>query len=141
MSNRPMTSRPLPSTPLSFLMRYIRARRWQFGALFSVIVAGAACAVLVQYGMKLLVDAMASPDRMAADVWTPLMLFLGLIAIENVMWRSGGWLGARTIVATGVDMRLDLFQHLTGHPMRYFSQHFAGSLGSRITATANAAAL
>jgi ATP-binding cassette, subfamily B, bacterial len=141
MSNRPMTSRPLPSTPLSFLMRYIRARRWQFGALFSVIVAGAACAVLVQYGMKLLVDAMASPDRMAADVWTPLMLFLGLIAIENVMWRSGGWLGARTIVATGVDMRLDLFQHLTGHPMRYFSQHFAGSLGSRITATANAAGM
>jgi len=122
-------------------MRYIRARRWHFSGLFSVIMAGAACAVLVQYGMKLLVDAMASTDRASADVWTPLTLFLGLIAVENVMWRTGGWLGARTIVTTGVDMRLDLFQHLTGHPMRYFSQHFAGSLGSRITATANAAGM
>src|SRR5687767_11937390 len=102
MPNRPITSRPLPNTPLSFLMRYVRARRWQFGGLFSVIMAGAACAVLVQYGMKLLVDAMASADRASADVWTPLALFLGLIAVENVMWRTGGWLGARTIVATGV---------------------------------------
>jgi ATP-binding cassette subfamily B protein len=141
MPNRPTTSRPPPDKPLNFLMRYIRARQWQFGGLFSVIMGAAACAVLVQYGMKLLVDAMASPDRATADVWTPLAVFLGLIAVENVLWRTGGWLGCRTVVATGVDMRLDLFQHLTGHPIRYFSQHFAGSLGSRITATANAAGM
>ncbi|QQP93724.1 ABC transporter ATP-binding protein (plasmid) [Skermanella sp. TT6] len=141
MASGSRTSGPLPRRPLGFLMRYIKARPWQFGGLFSVIVAGAACAVMVQYGMKLLVDAMASPDRATADVWTPLALFLGLIAVENVLWRSGGWLGARTIVSTGVDMRLDLFQHLTGHPMRYFSQHMAGSLGGRITATANAAGM
>ncbi|EWY38998.1 ABC transporter ATP-binding protein [Skermanella stibiiresistens SB22] len=126
---------------MSFLIRYIKARPWQFGVLFGVIVGGAACAVLVQYGMKMLVDAMASPDRATADVWTPLIFFLGLIAIENVLWRTGGWLGCRTIVSTGVDMRLDLFQHLTGHPMRYFSEHFAGALGGRITATANAAGM
>ena len=117
MPNRPTTSRPLPDKPMSFLMRYMRARRWQFGGLFSVIMGAAACAVLVQYGMKLLVDAMAAPDRATADVWTPLALFLGLIAVENVLWRTGGWLGCRTVVATGVDMRLDLFQHLTGHPI------------------------
>ncbi|UEM25011.1 ABC transporter ATP-binding protein/permease (plasmid) [Skermanella mucosa] len=141
MASGPRTAGPLPSRPVSFLMRYIKARPWHFGGLFTIIVGGAACAVMVQYGMKMLVDAMASPDRATADVWTPLALFLGLIAIENVLWRSGGWLGARTIVATGVDMRLDLFQHLTGHPMRYFSQHMAGSLGGRITATANAAGM
>ncbi|GAA4250275.1 ATP-binding cassette domain-containing protein [Azospirillum formosense] len=129
----------IPNRPGRFLLRYIRRRPWSFGGLFSVIVAAAGCAVAVQYGMKLLIDAMASPDRAAADVWTPLGLFLGFIAAENVLWRLGGWLGCRTVLATGVDMRLDLFRHLTGHSMRYFSNHLAGSLGNRIAATENAA--
>ncbi|NUB28648.1 ABC transporter ATP-binding protein [Azospirillum brasilense] len=129
----------IPDRPGRFLLRYIRRRPWSFGGLFSVIVAAAGCAVAVQYGMKLLIDAMASPDRAAADVWTPLGLFLGFIAAENVLWRLGGWLGCRTVLATGVDMRLDLFRHLTGHSMRYFSNHLAGSLGNRIAATENAA--
>ncbi|WP_448208059.1 ABC transporter ATP-binding protein [Azospirillum sp. sgz302134] len=134
-----MTQRPIPSRPVGFLMRYVRLRSWSFGGLFAIIVSAAACAVAVQYGMKLLVDAMAAPDRASADIWTPLALFLGLIAMENVLWRLGGWLGCRTVLATGVDMRLDLFSHLTGHSMRYFSEHLAGSLGNRISATSNAA--
>ncbi len=130
---------PLPNRPIRFLMRYVRRRPWQFGGLLALIVSAAACAVGVQYGMKLLIDAMAAPDRRTVDVWTPLGLFLGLIALENVLWRLGGWLGCRTVVATGVDMRLDLFAHLTGHSMRYFSEHLAGALGNRIGATAGAA--
>ncbi|MGQ9367220.1 ABC transporter ATP-binding protein [Azospirillum sp. ST 5-10] len=131
---------PLPDRPLPFLMRYVRLRSWHFGWLFTFIVGAAACAVAVQYAMKLLIDAMAAPDRPSVDVWTPLGLFLGLIAMENVLWRLGGWLGGRTVVATGVDMRLDLFAHLTGHSMRYFSGHLAGALGNRIAGTATAAA-
>lgn len=38
-----------------------------------------------------------------------------------------------------VDIRVDLFKHLTGHPMRYFTEHFAGSLGNRISALGAAA--
>ncbi len=139
MSAGVMNARPIPSRPIRFLTGYVRRRPWQFGTLFAIIVGAAACAVGVQYGMKLLIDAMASPDRQTADVWSPLGLFLGLIAMENVLWRLGGWLGCRTVLATGVDMRLDLFQHLTGHSMRYFSEHLAGSLGNRIASTENAA--
>ena len=107
-----------------------------------LIVGAASCAVAVQYGMKLLVDAMAqgSANRGAADVWFPLGLFIGLIVVENIFWRLGGWLGCRTVVASVVDIRVDLFKHLTGHPMRYFTEHFAGSLGNRISALGAAAA-
>lgn len=38
-----------------------------------------------------------------------------------------------------MDIRVDLFQYLTGHPMRYFNEHFAGSLGNRISAVGQAA--
>lgn len=131
----------LPIRPLAFLWHYVRARPWHFGGLLSLVVSAALCAVAVQYGMKLLVDAMAAgtAERGAADVWSPLWLFLGLIVVENVFWRLGGWLGCRTVVASCVDIRVDLFKYLTGHPMRYFNEHFAGSLGNRISAVGQAA--
>jgi ATP-binding cassette subfamily B protein len=104
-----------------------------------LVVGAASCAVAVQYGMKLLVDAMAEPDRARAAVWAPLGLFMALIVMENVFWRLGGWLGCRTVIASCVDLRVDLFKYLTGHPMRYFTEHFAGSLGNRISAAGQAA--
>ncbi|WP_278361415.1 ABC transporter ATP-binding protein [Stutzerimonas kunmingensis] len=132
---------PLPSRPVAFLWHYICARPWHFGGLLALIIGAASCAVAVQYGMKLLVDAMAqgTADRASANVWWPLGLFIGLIVSENVLWRLGGWLGCRTVVASVVDIRVDLFRHLTGHPMRYFTEHFAGSLGNRISAVGQAA--
>lgn len=109
-----------------------------FGSVFVIIMGAASSAVGVQYAMKLLVDAMDSTVRASANVWAPLTLFLVLITLENLLWRLGGWQGSRAIVASGVDIRLDLFEHLTGHSMRYFNQHFSGALGNRITTTASA---
>jgi ATP-binding cassette, subfamily B, bacterial len=124
--------------PAAFVTHYVRRRASQFAGLLGLVLAAATCATAVQYGMKLLVDAMALGDRGHRAVWGPLLLFVGLIAAENVLWRLGGWLGCRTIVASGVDIRLDLFRYLTGHPMRYFADHMSGALGGRITATAGA---
>jgi ATP-binding cassette, subfamily B, bacterial len=82
---------PLPSappflrSPLSFLTQYVRVRRWHFAGLLALIVGAAACSVGVQVGMKLLVDAMAGPERNPGIVWTPLALFIGLIAIEHAL--------------------------------------------------------
>src|SRR5690606_25670924 len=129
---------PLPNRTVPFLWHYVTMRPWHFGGLMGLVIGAAGCAVAVQYGMKLLVDAMAENTRQAS-VWTPLLLFLGLIVLENILWRLAGWLGCRTVVASVVDIRVDLFRHLTGHPMRYFNEHFAGSLGNRISALGAAA--
>jgi ATP-binding cassette subfamily B protein len=119
-----------------FLWQYACRRPGAFGALFALIVAAAACSVGVQYGMKLIVDTMASDDRTSRAVWQWLGLFIVLIAAESVFWRLSGWLGCIAVVRTGVDVRLDLFRHLSGHSLDYFSRHLAGALGGRITATA-----
>lgn len=129
---------PLPHRPLAFLWHYIVRRPWHFGGLLLVISGATSSAIAVQYGMKLLVDAMTG-DRATADVWWPLVFFMSLIVLENIFWRLGGWQCCRTLVTTCMDIRVDLFQHLTGHPMRYFNEHFAGSLGSRIAAVGSAA--
>ena len=128
----------LPHNAVPFLLLYITRRPWMFGSVFIIIMGAASSAVGGQYAMKLLVDAMDSSVRSTAHVWTPLFLFLGLITVENLLWRLGGWQGSRAIVASGVDIRIDLFVHLTGHSMRYFNQHFSGALGNRITTTASA---
>jgi ATP-binding cassette subfamily B protein len=122
-----------------FLWHYVGQRPWSYASLAALIIAGASCAVAVQYGMKLLVDTMSQAGRHSTQVWLPFGVFIALIALENVFWRLGGWLGCRTVVASCADMRVDLFSHLTGHPMRYFAEHYAGALGSRISATGSAA--
>ncbi|MHC8367206.1 ABC transporter ATP-binding protein [Pseudomonas sp. ZT5P21] len=129
----------LPDQPIAFLWRYVRRRPLHFGGMLFLVVGAASCAVAVQYGMKLLVDVMTLGDRASAHIWFPFSLFIGLIVLENIFWRLGGWLGCRTVVASCADLRVDLFSHLTGHPMRYFSQHFAGALANRISSAGAAA--
>ena len=136
---RASTATPLPERAVPFLIRYVSLRPWHFGAMFLLIVGAASCAVAVQYGMKMLVDVMTLGDRRSEHVWFPFFLFLGLIVVENLFWRLGGWLGCRTVVASCADLRVDLFNHLTGHPMRYFAQHFSGSLANRISSAGAAA--
>ncbi|CAM3122586.1 ABC transporter [Pseudomonas floridensis] len=137
MLKNPFT--PLPAQALAFLTRYVLLRPWHFGIMLVLIIGAASCAVAVQYGMKMLVDVMTLGDRRSEHIWFPFVLFIGLIVVENLFWRLGGWLGCKTVVASCADMRVELFNHLTGHPMRYFSQHFSGSLANRISSAGAAA--
>jgi ABC-type multidrug transport system fused ATPase/permease subunit len=127
---------PFFSGPLAFVLHYVRtAARGTSPASWTMVLGAAGCAIAVQYVMKLLVDAMAGP-RDGSAAWTALAIFIGLISIESLLWRVSGWLGCRTTVGAGVQMRLDLFDYLNGQPMRYFADNLAGSLGQRLTATA-----
>ena len=105
-----------------------------------LVLAAAVCGVGVQYGMKMMIDAMSTSSRhgRGADVELRVGLFISMIFLEAVLWRLSGWLGARTTIRVGKDMRVDLFDHLAGHSMRFFHEHLSGSLGHRLTSTANA---
>ena len=117
----------------NLVVHYISARAGRFAILIGLVMTAAACAVGIQYVMKFLVDAMAQPAEGNVGI---LAIFLGLIAAENVFWRMSGWLGCRTTLEAGVQVRLDLFDYLASQPMRYFAENLAGSLGQRVTATA-----
>lgn len=120
----------------AFILHYVRGRALQFIALLVMVSTAAACAVSVQYAMKLLVDALTGPREGSSAAWTALALFIVLIAVESLLLRLSGWFGCHTTVGIGVDVRLDLFDYLNGQPMRYFADNLAGSLGQRITSTA-----
>jgi ATP-binding cassette subfamily B protein len=86
--------------------------------------------------MKTLVDNMAAGPHAVSRVWTAFFLFCVLIAMESGFWRVTAMLSCRFTIGVGVNMRLDLFNHLSGQSMRYFSDNLAGALGQRVTGTA-----
>src|SRR4051794_7007562 len=88
-------------SPLAFVAHYLQLRWLNFTSLALVAMGAAACSVGVQYGMKLLVDAMAGGGANATATWHALTLFLVLIAIESILWRVSGWLGSRATIASG----------------------------------------
>jgi len=89
--------------------------------------------------VKHLVDVLGLRAPPAAVLWGAVGLLLGLVAGDNLLWRLASWVSTHAFVAVGGDMRLDLFNHLSGQGTRYFVEQLPGALAGRITAAANAA--
>ena len=127
-----------PRRPIAFLWHYIRRRPFLHFAALASVLAAASCACVAQYGLKLIVDAMAQGIDHIAVAWRALALFAGLLAAESVLWRLGSCLGYRAMLVDKAEAKLDLFDHLGGHSSRYFTDLLSGSLANRISSTGDA---
>lgn len=123
-------------SPFAFVMHYVHARRAAFAGLTATVVLAASCSVVIQWQIKLLVDAMTGLAQGQARAWHQVGVLVVLIAVESLFWRASGWLACRATLSAGVLMRLDLFRYLSGQSIRYFADNLAGSLGQRITGMA-----
>ena len=103
------------------------------------VLGAVGCAIGAQYAVKNLVDVLGLGDPSDWQLWSAVALLLELVAGDNLLWRLAGWVATHAFVAVGGDLRLDLFEHLSGHGTRYFSDRFPGALAGRITNAANAA--
>jgi ATP-binding cassette, subfamily B, bacterial len=127
-----------PRRPIAFLWHYIRRRPLLHFAALASVLAAASCACAAQYGLKMIVDAMAQGVDHIAMAWRALAVFAGLLAAESLLWRLGSWLGYRAILVDKAEAKLDLFDHLGGHSSRYFTDLLSGSLANRISSTGDA---
>jgi ATP-binding cassette subfamily B protein len=121
--------------PVRFLLHYVHRRLWGHLAVLAAVLAAVGCAIGSQYAVKNLVDALEARNP---DIWAAVGLLFGLVAGDNLLWRLAGWISTSVFVAAGGDVRLDLFDHLSGHGTRYFTDRFPGALAGRITTAANA---
>ena len=124
--------------PLAFIARYLRRRLVAHAVIVTAVLAAVGCSVTTQYGVKTLVDALASPAHGGSAVWFAFILLVSLIAADNLLWRVASWIANDAFVKVTGDLRSDLFRHLTGHAPSYFQDRLPGMLTSRITATSNA---
>jgi ATP-binding cassette subfamily B protein len=127
----------LSTTPSGFCLRYLKVYRWQL-VLMAILEAGqAACAIMLLYAIKQMMDAVAMAKEMQVDVWASVEESLWLFGLFNLgivlFSRASGSL----LVMTGPPMRRtvrrELFAYLQNHSQRYFLSHFAGSLANRIS--------
>jgi ATP-binding cassette subfamily B protein len=123
--------------PFGFVLRYVRQRALAHGVVLASVIAAVMCSVGTQYALKTLVDTLAGGPGTAA--WIAFAVLAAVLAADNLLWRVGGWIAAGTFPAVTADMRADLFRHLSGHAPAFFAGRSAGTLASRVTATANAA--
>jgi ATP-binding cassette subfamily B protein len=124
--------------PLAFIARYLRRRIVSHAFIVAAVLAAVGCSVTTQYGVKTLVDALASSARGTNAVWFAFALLVSLIAADNLLWRLASFVANSAFVKVTGDLRSDLFRHLTGHAPSYFHDRLPGMLTSRITATSNA---
>jgi ATP-binding cassette subfamily B protein len=124
-----------PRRPMLFLWHYIRRRPGLHAAALVSVLGAASFACIAQFGLKLIVDAMAGGPQQIARVWWAMALFGALLVGESVLWRFGSWFGYRAILVDKAEAKLDLFNHLSGHSSRYFSDRMGGSLANRISST------
>lgn len=124
---------------ISFLGRYVRRRLPSHITVLAAVLLAVGCSVASQYAVKHLVDVLGTHDPASRVLWGAVAVLLVLVAGDNLLWRLAGWVSTHAFVAVGGDMRLELFNHLSGHGTRYFVEQFPGALAGRITAAANAA--
>ncbi len=122
---------------IRFLLHYVRRRLWSHLIILGAILAAVACSIGSQYAIKNLVDVLGIGKPTDIQVWGAVILLLVLVGSDNLLWRIAGWTSTHAFPAVGGDMRLDLFDHLSGHGTRYFSDRFPGALAGRITTAAN----
>ncbi len=130
----------LPAGGVPFLLRYVGRHLRLSLPLLVFITGGALCAVAAQYGLKLLVDGMTTPGTDRRGVMLSLGLFLGLLGMESVCWRLGGFLGSRAIIRVGEDIRVDLFEAVSARSWEFYNGQASGALAGRIATAAGAAA-
>src|SRR6266436_2147096 len=94
-----------PRRPIPFLWHYVRRRPLLHFTALAAVLGAAAAACVAQYGLKLIVDAMAQGATHMTAVWWALAVFLGLLAGESLLWRSGSWLGYRAMLVDKAEAR------------------------------------
>jgi ATP-binding cassette subfamily B protein len=124
---------------IRFLAHYVRRRIFSHIIVLAAVLAAVVCAVGSQYAVKNLVDVLSTQHPPTYTLWSAVALLLALVAGDNLLWRLAGWVSTHAFVAVGGDIRLDLFNHLSGQGTRYFVDRLPGALAGRITAAANAA--
>ena len=117
----------------------MRRRFFSHFIVLASMLTAVLCNVGSQYAVKHLVDVLSTHQPPPPVLWGAVAILLGLVAGDNILWRIAGWASTHAFVAVGGDIRMELFDHLSGHGTRYFVDQFPGALAGRITAAANAA--
>jgi len=125
-----------PKTLRAFLWHFVREQPGRF-ALFQVLaLTWGLDQTLWPIYFKYLVDAITTykgpPALIFAHLHTFLWLGIGLLFLVEILFRIMGFTGMRLWPSTDASIHRMMFEYVQQHSYRYFSDHFAGSLATKI---------
>ena len=90
----------LRGRPLAFLGSYVRRHPGGHLTILLSVLFAVVASVSTTYGLKHLID-VVSIGRSApgTEVWAAFLILCGLVAVDNLSWRIGGYSAHRTFVA------------------------------------------
>ena len=128
---------PERRTGLSRLWRYTVGRRRRIAVVMAIAGLSAAAPVL---GWTIVGDAIdngikaSDPERLTLDVIAYVGVGLAAWLLGTTTWLMLAGIGQRMVL----ELRRDLFDHLTSLSLRYFSQQKAGWIIARLTSDVDA---
>jgi len=126
-----MTTEDLPRSPLSFILYVSKPQKWSaFSAIFIVIVAAISSAVSVIFVQKVVERAEAGlmTEAIIIGLLYPIYVF-----VVQMMWRVSSIFGRRWVSSARSGAYNFLVNHSFKHSHGYFTNHFAGSLLSKVS--------
>lgn len=133
---------PLPPTLGAFLWQSIRPYKWRVAFVVLCPIFMAIENTVLPYTLRALVDGLGAIEGNPEQAWgvamPPIALYMATLGMMMALFRLREW-WLRTLQPTIMaDMRMALFDHVTLHSHRYFADHFAGAIGTKISDVARA---
>lgn len=121
---------------MRFILSFIKRQRLRFFLILLCSLAWPVEAVVWPFLLRLVVNIFTEFDTMRAEAWSalqqPIFLGLGLIALVEFSFRTKGHLLAKALPRLEAEMRMAMFDHVQHHSPKYFNEHLAGSLSTKI---------
>lgn len=132
-------SMSIPNKPFPFMWHVTQPHLKYVFAVFVVITAAQLFSSGSPYIVKKIIDAATGMDTGGpmSDVWFWGMTLIVFVALTFTFWRFSGFIGMRLATgaaATGYNV---LFEYVSNHSHRYFTDRFAGSIANKIAHAAD----
>lgn len=122
-----------PKGPFSFLI--FTSKPYWFVAIFAVtaVMLASTISSLVPYVFKRIIDSINGVTGLGPEsIWLWVSLYIASIFAEGIIWRMSGFTGMHWATGVRATAREFLTAHVTRHSHSYFSNRFAGSIGSKL---------
>lgn len=121
----------------NFIWYFVKKQKGYFIALQCFALAWALDNTGWPYAIKLFIDKIIAFTGNKTEIWYYLMpvlfLWAGLWIFIEVSFRLMGFTMARVFPRLEADVRMSMFDYVTGHSFDFFANHFSGNISNRVS--------
>lgn len=122
-------------SPLRYILELLSHEKKLFFFTSLCVVSASLLSSSLPFVLRSIIDSATAIQTggKTTTLWFWGILYPTIMIFDYMCWRASGFLGGSLAVKSGARSYTRLFEYLSRHSHGYFSDRFAGSLGSRVT--------